>query len=112
MPYKDTIKQKKAQHESYLRNKLRVIERSNVKRSKIRKYIQDIKEENPCMDCGVQYAYYVMHLDHCRGIKNSPVSRLVREGRSLILIKREIEKCDLVCANCHAIRTFERMYPN
>jgi hypothetical protein len=57
----------------------------------------------PCVDCGVQYPYYVMDFDHVRGEKRFALSQ--HQARGLKLIDEEIAKCDLVCANCHRIRT-------
>jgi hypothetical protein len=52
----------------------------------------------------------MMDFDHVRGEKLFDVSRMVGPGLSLELIKAEIAKCDVVCANCHRIRTFERRH--
>jgi hypothetical protein len=62
----------------------------------------------PCMDCKKTYPYYVMDYDHRDGtIKSGNVALLAfRGGRNVML--REIEKCDLVCANCHRERTHQR----
>ena len=65
--------------------------------------IRDLKEK-PCQDCGKQYPYYVMDFDHVRGEKLFDVSRDVPVEKRL----KEIEKCDLVCANCHRERTFQK----
>ena len=48
-----------------------------------------------------------MQWDHLPGeVKLGAVSSL--RGRSKKEILDEIAKCELVCANCHAIRTFQR----
>lgn len=70
-------------------------------------FVQNIKTESPCTDCGLHYPYYVMHFDHL-GDKTHKVSRLANAGASIDRLKLEIAKCELVCANCHAIRTHER----
>ena len=64
----------------------------------------------PCADCGMRYPYYVMQFDHRPGeIKLFEVSDLGRKGSySWATIRREIAKCDAVCANCHAERTHQR----
>ena len=69
------------------------------------KYIRKQKEE-PCTDCNISYPYYVMDFDHCRGQKLFGLSNY--SGKTLEDIKLEIEKCDLVCSNCHRIRTHNR----
>lgn len=38
----------------------------------------------------------------------STVSILIANGRPWRKVLEEIEKCDLVCANCHRVRTVER----
>ena len=72
------------------------------------KYIRGLKESNSCTDCGKFYPFYVMHFDHLPGsIKVSGLSQM--RTWSLEKIKTEIAKCELVCANCHAIRTYIRL---
>jgi hypothetical protein len=57
----------------------------------------------PCVDCGGYFPAEAMDFDHVFGTKVSNVSSL-RTG-SWDRVVKEIEKCDLVCANCHRIRT-------
>lgn len=71
--------------------------------SKNREIIRALKDF-PCVDCGIKYPYYVMDFDHKRGKKLAHLSSLA--GNSLERILDEITKCDLVCANCHRIRTY------
>ena len=50
-----------------------------------------------------------MHWDHLPGaVKLAEVSTLVRHGR-VRRAHEEIAKCELVCANCHAVRSYERL---
>jgi hypothetical protein len=70
------------------------------------KWYQSLKDNKPCTDCGKTYPYYVMHWDHL-GNKNTEVSKLLKiQSKTLIL--EEIAKCELVCGNCHAERSFQR----
>jgi hypothetical protein len=106
MPYTDIEKQKAAQRASYERNKVAVLERSKWYRRENLRKINEIKS-NPCTDCGESYPYYVMQFDHIGDDKSADVSRLLRT-RGWPAIEEEIAKCELVCANCHAIRTWKR----
>ena len=76
-------------------------------RRRQRKFLQKYKER-PCMDCGMQYPYYVMQFDHVRGHKAFPMSS-PSATRSMARMQEEIAKCDVVCANCHAERTYSGM---
>ena len=71
------------------------------------KYIREYKERHPCVDCKVQYPYYVMDFDHVRGRKQKNVMELV-PSLSKKKIDEEIAKCEVVCSNCHRIRTHIR----
>jgi len=57
-----------------------------------------------CMDCG--YSNMIaLDMDHRQPTeKQYSISGLLTGGR-LARLKEEIEKCDVVCANCHRIRT-------
>lgn len=108
MPYKNIEQQKAAQRRYYEQNRERLLAVSTNKRSLFRRYIQEVKSQSPCADCGLQYPYYVMQFDHCRGTKSGDVSKLGNFG-TLDALKEEIAKCEVVCANCHAHRSFMRL---
>ena len=78
-------------------------DRARLRILKNRKIIDAIKN-GPCVDCGNTFPPCAMDFDH-RGNKLDSVSRLVSNGFSINKIMEEIAKCDLVCANCHRIRT-------
>lgn len=71
----------------------------------IKAWLKRYKETHPCKDCDRFYPYYVMDFDHVRGKKLHIISSMWG-SRSLRAIQLEIAKCDLVCSNCHRIRTF------
>lgn len=73
-----------------------------------RAYVIEIKETGECADCGLSYPYFCMDFDHVRGTKIKSISQLVSGRVSIQSIDYEISKCDLVCAICHRMRTFER----
>lgn len=107
MAYKDTEVRRQKIREHYQHNKQAYLEKNRKKEEENRAFIQAIKETTPCADCGKNYPYYVMEFDHRPGVdKYKEVSKLV--GSSLVKIKEEIAKCDLVCANCHRERTHKR----
>ena len=60
----------------------------------------------PCVDCKEVFNPCAMDFDHVRGRKFKSVSQM--KGVSLSRIKAEIRKCEVVCANCHRIRTCKR----
>ena len=71
----------------------------------LRAFIKEVKNA-PCMDCGRVYPACVMDFDHRKGeVKDKCVGEAANRGWSLDRLKREIAKCDIVCANCHRIRT-------
>lgn len=74
----------------------------------IRKEVATLKESNPCTDCGVYYPAIVMEFDHTNSDKIDSVARLINSGNRT-KIYEEIAKCELVCANCHRLRTLSRL---
>jgi hypothetical protein len=80
--------------------------RNERRRAAIRRIIRDAKDR-PCSDCGVRYPVYVMDFDHREADrKRFNIGRDALSGPcSEEALKGEIEKCDVVCANCHRLRT-------
>ena len=70
-----------------------------------------IIKDRPCMDCGKLYHFSAMDFDHKNGLnKRYNVANMVGYSKENILA--EIAKCDIVCANCHRIRTKRRLNTN
>ena len=64
-------------------------------------------KDKPCMDCGNRFPPECMDWDHRdETTKINSVTRLVL--RTPATLQAEIAKCDLVCSNCHRIRTQKR----
>jgi hypothetical protein len=91
----------------YKLNKRAYLNRNTRTYARHREIIRKAKAR-PCADCGVQYPYYVMDFDHRDGATKSFMLSEVSRATSKSLM-REIAKCDVVCANCHRERTFQRI---
>ncbi len=77
-------------------------------RASVADLLRDLKSR-PCMDCGRRFPPQVMDFDHVRGVKVLNVSKFASRKLSLERLLEEVAKCDLVCANCHRIRTARRL---
>lgn len=102
--YKDVKKQKEAQHKGYLKNKDTVLARNKTRRLNRKKWLLDYLSDKCCVDCGEKNPVCLdfHHLDP--STKEGTVSRMINEFRSLTSILLEIQKCVIVCANCHRKR--------
>jgi hypothetical protein len=60
----------------------------------------------PCTDCCLPFPPVAMDFDHVRGEKLQPISEMC--GASWDRVLEELAKTELVCANCHRIRTNQR----
>lgn len=69
--------------------------------------VSKIKESTPCKDCGKYYPSYVMDFDHISLDKEFNISILINYG-NWEKLQAEIDKCEVVCSNCHRIRTHMR----
>ena len=77
------------------------------RRDRIREIKKKAKDK-PCADCGVKYPHYVMQFDHVRGKKVITIGSATAKINSAKALHKEIAKCEVVCANCHAERTYVR----
>lgn len=66
-------------------------------------------KSRPCADCHREYPFYVMDFDH----RDPSIRRFgMAKGRwrTAKVIEAEARKCDVVCANCHRIRTYNQKH--
>ena len=71
-----------------------------------RVYIEDYLSVHHCVDCG-ESDIRTLEFDHVRGTKEFNIGSM--SGYSLEKIIKEIEKCEVRCANCHRKATYDRM---
>ena len=83
-----------------------------VERRERTAYLEQLRSV-PCMDCGGVFPAVVMDFDHVPergeklfGLGGSDV------GRTMAELRAETAKCDVVCANCHRLRTVARARGN
>lgn len=90
-----------------------ILPSNRIKNQNTRKRLQllvDSKKNKPCVDCNERFNPWQMDFDHRDSTtKIDAISTLcLIKKASAKRILDEIEKCDLVCANCHRNRTHSR----
>lgn len=111
MPYKNKKKRKKFAKEHYEANKekykKRAIRHNKKARERNRNYVLEYLKSHPCIDCN-EGDIIVLEFDHVKDKKVSEISKAASAGWSLERLKKEIEKCEVRCANCHRRATHKR----
>jgi hypothetical protein len=105
-PKNDAERRKKVRRRWHVRNRVQLRIKRNQREAAIREEIRKLKSTTPCADCEETYPHYVMDFDHVRGKKEQNVSAMMRKPTKKIW--DEIAKCELVCANCHRVRTYHQ----
>ena len=116
MPHTNKRLQAISARKHYEKNREKMKARARVwtqaNRVKVRAFLCALKESAPCGDCGRHFPHYVMDFDHVRGEKKFTIAGVVGRTISLARTMGEIAKCELVCANCHRVRTHARKQNN
>jgi hypothetical protein len=102
MPSKNKEILKKHRDAWYKKNKKKQITNQLEKRQELKKWFQEYKRSLSCKECGFSFELFPECCDfhHRDGdTKKDVVSRLLPMG--IKALKKEIEKCDPLCANCH-----------
>ena len=100
----------KYRHSHYVNNKKKYLAKAR-KWNKgqvtiLRKFIFDYLSDHFCVDCGNKDVR-VLDFDHV-GNKRMGIAQMMRNCHSLESVTKEISVCNVRCANCHRIKTFER----
>ncbi len=75
-------------------------------RAQRQEWVQGLKQAQGCVDCGYNDHPAALEFDHVTGPKLFNIGSGGRRTKADIL--EEIKKCEVVCANCHRVRTNER----
>lgn len=81
--------------------------RNNCHRNKNRlekkQMVNNLKKSSGCQSCGIKNPVVLQFHHREKESKTKSISMLVAETASLERIAKEIEKCVILCANCHLI---------
>ena len=95
--------------EHYVKNRQRYIEMNGARKRRVRLermvWLVQFLREHPCLDCG-EPDPVVLEFDHLRD-KSFSIGQMLAE-RAWSDVLAEIEKCEVVCSNCHRRRTAKR----
>src|SRR5262249_17052462 len=92
----------------YRRRKCRKckLETQALRKAKIRRWVEDYKKTHPCARCGFSDFRALEFHHRSSGEKDFNVGDMIRSGLSVASIQAEMEKCDVLCANCHRIEHY------
>lgn len=98
--------------EHYLKNRSTYITKNSERRIRwkleLRSRVAALKDV-PCADCGNRFPTCVMDFDHLDADeKIDSLARMQGNGLPWRTVIAEIQKCEVVCANCHRLRTWRR----
>ena len=101
-------KQLECQRRHYRKNKQYYLDRNKKKREELLLWFNTLKGNLKCNRCPVDHVATLQfhHLDP--GKKENTVSQMVANNNSIKKIKEEIAKCEVLCANCHAIEHWQQ----
>lgn len=85
-------------HDEHLKN---VNERKKVAREVARQYMWDYLLTHPCISCGESDPRILEFHHRDAAQKDKDVAKMVGEGLSVGRLQREMDKCDVLCSNCH-----------
>lgn len=94
-------KNREYQRKWYEKNRLLQMERNKSGRDKKKDYIKNYKEERGCSRCGEKHHACLQFHHRNPEEKEDAVANLMTRNLSLDKIIKEMEKCDVICANCH-----------
>ena len=86
----------------YANNKERYRQNTLRQRAEKKEYLKEYKNR-PCMMCGIQYPHFVMELHHREPEKKEGYINATLRGKSWNALITEVNKCDVLCANCHRL---------
>lgn len=70
-----------------------------------RNYVWEYLSTHPCILCG-ESDIVVLEFDHIEPkLKFKEISMLITQCFAIDIIKKEIQKCNVLCANCHRRKT-------
>jgi len=80
------------------------LDKERARRAKAGTHLLAYLKTHPCVQCG-ESDPIVLDFDHVRDVKHYSVTYMVSHQFGLKSIQAEMDKCQILCANCHRRKT-------
>jgi hypothetical protein len=114
MPFKTVEELRAYNRDYYQRNRQHLLakqaEKNKRLRAKQRQWLIDYKKGLACVRCGENHPATLQFHHRNHGEKEFEIALYTTLGFSKARLLAEIEKCDVICANCHAKEHWSYMY--
>ncbi len=116
MPWKDKSKYRTEAYREYMRdyqrswhqrNRARRIANVYERKKRLWEFYNQLKATLECARCGENHPATLQFHHRDPQKKDFNLSEAVNDGYSIEKIKREVAKCTVLCANCHAKEHYE-----
>lgn len=98
----------------YVANRDREIENAKlskrVRMPRIKADFKAFKKSLKCNRCGENHPATLQFHHSDPSMKDGSLARMSRSGLSMEGIMREVRKCEVLCANCHAIEHYGKYF--
>jgi len=88
-------------------NKKYYLDKAAVRTTELRNWLKGIKSELRCQECGEDHPACIEFHHRNSSQKDINLADVASKGWSKEKILQEIEKCDILCSNCHRKHHFD-----
>ncbi|MBI2452467.1 hypothetical protein HYV50_05340 [Candidatus Pacearchaeota archaeon] len=106
MPFKNIERRREYRREWYISHKKSEKKYVRIRKKKIREWIEHYKKSLKCKVCSENHPAVIEF--HHKKDKKFEISYMVANGYSIPRIREELEKCEVLCANCHRKRHYKK----
>ncbi len=114
MPFKTSDDLRSYNREYYQRNREHLLDKQREKNRRFaetrRKWLVEYKKTLCCERCGENHPATLTFHHKESDDKDFEISNAIGKGVSLKRLIAEIEKCEVLCANCHAKEHLKYLY--
>jgi len=107
MPTKDKEKIKATRRKNYEKNKQHIVEKTQRNRKEKSNWLREYKSTLSCVRCGQDHPATLDFHHRDPSEKEVLISKITLKGWSIERMMIEINKCDVLCANCHRILHYD-----
>ena len=101
MPFKNHNEKLAYARKLYQKHRVKIIQKVRQHKKEVKKWIDEYKGTLKCVRCGESHPGTLDFHHKNRKEKERCICFFVMNGYAIKTIKKELEKCEVLCSNCH-----------